>query len=137
MIESCIFNRDEYNVSNRINNYLISRRFCVVKVAWGVKRTCQNCNSRFYDLQRSPITCPKCGNIYEVLTTAKRSRNRAAQETAKILPFGSEEELLGTDLDLDVDIEESMDDELLEDTSDLDEDLTEMAEVVEVEKEDI
>jgi uncharacterized protein (TIGR02300 family) len=109
----------------------------VVKVAWGVKRTCQSCSSRFYDLQRSPITCPKCGSIYEILTTTKRSRNRASQETAKILPFGTEEELLGAVLDIEVDIEESIDDELLEDTSDLDEDLNEMADVVEVEKEDI
>ena len=120
-----------------IKYYFVSRRLDVVKVAWGVKRTCQSCSSRFYDLQRSPITCPKCGSIYEILTTTKRSRNRASQETAKILPFGAEEELLGAVLDLEVDIEESLDDELLEDTSDLDEDLNEMADVVEVEKEDI
>ncbi len=109
----------------------------MVKVAWGVKRTCQSCSSRFYDLQHSPITCPKCGSVYEILTTTKRSRNRGSQETAKILPFGTEEELLGAVLDIEVDIEESIDDELLEDTSDLDEDLNEMADVVEVDKEDI
>ena len=34
----------------------------------GTKRTCQNpeCGSRFYDLNRNPITCPICGSVYEL-----------------------------------------------------------------------
>lgn len=38
------------------------------KQARGTKRTCQNdeCGSRFYDLNRHPITCPICGSIYEL-----------------------------------------------------------------------
>lgn len=27
----------------------------------GTKCTCASCNERFYDLNRSPATCPKCG----------------------------------------------------------------------------
>ena len=27
----------------------------------GTKCTCAGCNERFYDLNRSPATCPKCG----------------------------------------------------------------------------
>lgn len=30
----------------------------------GTKRTCQSCASRFYDLARLPIVCPKCGADY-------------------------------------------------------------------------
>src|SRR5438876_11345909 len=32
----------------------------------GTKRSCQNpqCGSRFYDLNRDPITCPSCGTAY-------------------------------------------------------------------------
>jgi uncharacterized protein (TIGR02300 family) len=39
-----------------------------VKAQRGTKRTCQNtdCGSRFYDLNRDPITCPICGSAYEV-----------------------------------------------------------------------
>ena len=33
----------------------------MVKASWGTKRTCQNCAARFYDLNKSPIKCPKCG----------------------------------------------------------------------------
>ena len=38
------------------------------KAERGTKRTCQNpeCGSRFYDLNREPITCPVCGTAYEL-----------------------------------------------------------------------
>lgn len=37
------------------------------KAERGTKRTCQNpeCGSRFYDLNRDPITCPICQSAYE------------------------------------------------------------------------
>jgi uncharacterized protein (TIGR02300 family) len=37
------------------------------KAERGMKRTCRNneCGSRFYDLNRDPITCPICGAVYE------------------------------------------------------------------------
>lgn len=107
----------------------------MVKLEWGVKRTCQSCGSRFYDLQRSPIICPKCGSAFEALTSTKRGR-RLAADTAKAAPFGGEEDLLDQELDLEVDIEENLDDDLMEDASDLGEDLDEMNDVVEVEKDD-
>jgi uncharacterized protein (TIGR02300 family) len=31
------------------------------KSARGTKRTCQECQVRFYDLSREPIVCPSCG----------------------------------------------------------------------------
>ncbi len=36
------------------------------KAERGTKRTCQNpeCGSRFYDLNRDPITCPICQSVY-------------------------------------------------------------------------
>jgi uncharacterized protein (TIGR02300 family) len=36
-----------------------------IKAARGTKRVCQNCGSKFYDLNRSPITCPVCQSIYQ------------------------------------------------------------------------
>jgi uncharacterized protein (TIGR02300 family) len=33
----------------------------VVKAELGTKRTCPSCATRFYDLLKSPIVCPKCG----------------------------------------------------------------------------
>jgi uncharacterized protein (TIGR02300 family) len=42
-----------------------------MKTERGTKRTCQSasCGSRFYDLNRDPITCPVCGTIYEMMTS--------------------------------------------------------------------
>jgi uncharacterized protein (TIGR02300 family) len=39
-----------------------------VKAERGTKRTCQNpeCGSRFYDLNRDPITCPTCSTVYQI-----------------------------------------------------------------------
>ena len=36
-----------------------------IKAARGTKRVCQNCGSKFYDLNRSPITCPICHTVYQ------------------------------------------------------------------------
>ena len=39
-----------------------------IRAQRGTKRTCQNedCGSRFYDLNRDPITCPICGTAYSL-----------------------------------------------------------------------
>jgi uncharacterized protein (TIGR02300 family) len=41
------------------------------KEARGTKRSCQNpeCGSRFYDLNRDPITCPVCGSNYVIASS--------------------------------------------------------------------
>jgi len=38
------------------------------KQARGTKRTCQNedCDSKFYDLNRDPIVCPSCQSVYKL-----------------------------------------------------------------------
>jgi uncharacterized protein (TIGR02300 family) len=38
----------------------------------GTKRSCQNpqCGSRFYDLNRDPITCPICGTLYALTASS-------------------------------------------------------------------
>jgi Protein of unknown function (FYDLN_acid) len=37
----------------------------MTKPELGTKRACVRCGARFYDLLRSPITCPKCGTVFE------------------------------------------------------------------------
>ena len=32
----------------------------------GTKRTCQECEARFYDLNNTPITCPMCGVVFNL-----------------------------------------------------------------------
>src|SRR5215471_7707883 len=33
----------------------------------GTKRLCASCGAKFYDLNKDPIHCPKCGAVYEVV----------------------------------------------------------------------
>jgi uncharacterized protein (TIGR02300 family) len=37
----------------------------VVKPELGSKRQCQNCGAKFFDLNRDPIFCPKCGATFQ------------------------------------------------------------------------
>ncbi len=36
-----------------------------IKAARGTKRVCQSCGSKFYDLNRDPITCPICHAVFQ------------------------------------------------------------------------
>ena len=38
----------------------------MTKPELGAKRQCQSCATKFYDLNRSPITCPKCGALFHI-----------------------------------------------------------------------
>lgn len=38
----------------------------MAKPELGTKRLCASCGAKFYDLAKDPITCPKCGTVYEV-----------------------------------------------------------------------
>lgn len=63
----------------------------MAKPEWGVKRVCQSCAVKFYDLKRSPITCPKCAAPFdpEALLKSRRSRPatpvKAAKPEAKVV----------------------------------------------------
>ncbi len=35
------------------------------KPAWGTKRTCQACAGKYYDLNRTPVVCPKCQAVFD------------------------------------------------------------------------
>ena len=47
------------------------------KPARGTKRVCPSCGARFYDLNRSPITCPVCQAVYQVTPPPSRRGERA------------------------------------------------------------
>ena len=48
----------------------------------GAKRQCQSCATKFYDLNRAPIVCPKCGAAFHVEPIA-RNLARAEEEEAE------------------------------------------------------
>ena len=46
----------------------------MAKPELGGKRQCQNCGTKFFDLNRDPIVCPKCGTVFQALTRGAAAR---------------------------------------------------------------
>jgi predicted RNA-binding Zn-ribbon protein involved in translation (DUF1610 family) len=56
----------------------------VAKPELGTKRLCGSCGAKFYDLNKDPIHCPKCGTVFEVVVPVTRGRSDAAAAGADI-----------------------------------------------------
>jgi uncharacterized protein (TIGR02300 family) len=39
--------------------------------AWGTKRICPSCSSKYYDLDHTPIICPKCQTEFDPSTVVR------------------------------------------------------------------
>ncbi len=94
----------------------------VAKAELGTKRQCQNCGAKFFDLNKDPIICPKCGTIFQGAAAA-RARPAAKpeeEETELAAPAGVEivsldeveagEEKAAEPAVDDIDVEEADDD---------------------------
>ncbi len=111
----------------------------MAKPEWGTKRVCQSCATRFYDLMRTPCTCPKCGAAVETEVVFKPRRqsasDRAAAKLAPVAEIGvvetEEAEVLDEEEGEPPVAAEGEDDSLMEDVADLGEDDDDMAEVME------
>jgi uncharacterized protein (TIGR02300 family) len=105
-----------------------------------MKRTCQSCGARFFDLQRDPIICPKCATVYDPDAASRTRRGRAAAAVAKPAPRAAVPDLAEApgeavtpeleDAELEVADDESEGEDIIEDTEDLPED-DDVAEVIE------
>lgn len=51
----------------------------MTKAELGTKRVCPNCGSKYYDLNRDPIVCPRCGTVFEVVAVSTRGRKPAPE----------------------------------------------------------
>jgi uncharacterized protein (TIGR02300 family) len=67
----------------------------LVKADLGTKRVCPSCNARFYDLQKRPITCPKCEFSFdpEALYKQRRPRQPEPEKVVVDRERNEEEEL--------------------------------------------
>lgn len=43
----------------------------MAKPELGAKRQCQSCGTKFYDLNKDPIICPKCGAVFRVAAISR------------------------------------------------------------------
>src|SRR5690242_6347714 len=115
----------------------------VAKPEWGTKRICPSCGTRYYDLLRKPVHCPKCSTPFDPEAFLKSRRARPAAPIEKDLePAGAEELETGLEPEEVEEVQEEEeavspeeaeeeDEELLEDASELGEDEDDMAEVIE------
>ncbi|MBM3578436.1 MAG: TIGR02300 family protein [Alphaproteobacteria bacterium] len=99
----------------------------MAKPELGAKRQCQSCGTKFYDLNKDPIACPKCGAIYQVVALTRSAARVVEEEESEVEKENAEtvslEEVEETetaaetiDVEDDVEIEasESEDDTFLE-----------------------
>jgi uncharacterized protein (TIGR02300 family) len=54
----------------------------VAKSELGTKRLCSGCGAKYYDLNKDPATCPKCGTVFEAAPVVSRSRPDAVAARA-------------------------------------------------------
>ena len=112
----------------------------MAKPELGGKRQCQNCGAKFFDLNRTPIVCPKCGATFQA------ALGRAPARAAAPEPEEEEDEAaaaVGAELvtledadapekavegveDIDVEDEGEEDDAFLEAEEDEDDDVSDL-----------
>ncbi len=52
----------------------------MAKLELGNKRTCQQCGTKFFDLNKNPVICPKCGAVQQTVARASRAAAVAKDE---------------------------------------------------------
>ena len=82
----------------------------------GQKRRCFSCGMKFYDFNKSPITCPECGSEFDPENLLKSRRGKSVVKAAVVKPDAAAED------DLE-DESESKDDEFDESDDVADDDL--------------
>jgi uncharacterized protein (TIGR02300 family) len=114
----------------------------LAKPELGTKHQCQNCGAKFFDLNKDPIVCPKCGTVFQVAAAARaRPAAKAEEEEEEVAtPAGVEvvsldeveageekaaAEPVVDDIDVEDDAEEdAADDPFLEEEEEDDDDVT-------------
>jgi uncharacterized protein (TIGR02300 family) len=66
----------------------------LAKPEWGVKRICPSCSTRYYDMRKTPPTCPNCGTVFdpEALLRSRRARPIPVDDTKKVAVVADDEE---------------------------------------------
>ena len=115
----------------------------MAKPELGLKRQCMSCGAKFYDLNKDPAVCPKCGTPYQAVAMSRAAAPvvaRAAvpdEEEAEIEAVGPEmvsldeveagenEKDIPVDDDIDV-ADDVADDTFLEDEEEGDDDVADL-----------
>jgi uncharacterized protein (TIGR02300 family) len=112
----------------------------VAKPELGTKRQCQNCGAKFFDLNKDPIICPKCGTAFLGAAAARgRPASKPEEEDAELaapagvdivsldeVEAGEEKaaEPVVDDIEVEDDREDAPDDPFLEEEEEDDDDVS-------------
>lgn len=103
----------------------------MAKAELGTKRVCVACSAKFYDLQKVPAVCPKCGT--EQPADVARSRRAGGNVVEEKRP---KKVAAAEDADVEVETaEDEADEDVLEDAADLEDDADAIPDEIEVEPE--
>lgn len=109
----------------------------MAKPELGMKRQCLSCGAKFYDLNRDPILCPKCGAQFQAQQLLRRAEavkpteeeDEVADEAAvDLVPLeeadgaAPEKDIPGDDIDLGEDIGGDDDDDTFLETEEEEDD---------------
>jgi uncharacterized protein (TIGR02300 family) len=111
----------------------------VAKPELGLKRQCMSCGAKFYDLNRDPAVCPKCGTVFQAVALSRVpapavARKQVEEEDTEVetngpemvsldeVEAGENEKDVSTEDDIDVG-DDSEDDTFLEDEEEGDDDV--------------
>jgi uncharacterized protein (TIGR02300 family) len=56
----------------------------VAKPELGAKHQCQNCGAKFFDLNKDPIVCPKCGTVFQGASARARPASKPEEEEGEL-----------------------------------------------------
>ena len=104
----------------------------MAKPELGIKRVCVACGARFYDLTKVPAVCPKCSTEQPIdVPRPRRTGGNVVEERRpkKPVPAPGLEEA-----DIEVEgVEEESEEDIIEDTADLEDDADAIGPEIEVE----
>jgi uncharacterized protein (TIGR02300 family) len=110
----------------------------VAKPELGAKRQCQACGAKFFDLNKDPIVCPKCGTVFQGAMRTRVATKEDEEDTEMATPAGvdmvsldeveaGEEKAAETaveDIDVEEDAGDAEDDSFLEEEEEDEDDVS-------------
>ena len=88
----------------------------MAKPEWGRKRTCPSCNTKYYDLKKSPIICPSCGSEFDTDLLLRSRKGRGFSSKAIVEDNDLSEDISDIDdIENETDVEVVSDDDPLVD----------------------
>lgn len=109
----------------------------MAKPELGMKRQCQSCAAKFFDLNKNPIVCPKCGAVFTAAAPTRAPARAQAVEEDEAAPAAAGPEIVsleeadapekaveGAEDDIDIDEEAGGDEAFLEEDEEDDDDVS-------------